>query len=80
MTCPYCGGEMESGVIQSPQEISWLHKRHIFGGAELHEGSVILSELSFIKGSCVTAFLCRSCAKVVIDYKDGACDHNKQDY
>lgn len=67
MDCPYCHGEMEKGVIQSPQEISWKRKRAFFGAAELHEGSVVLAELSLLKGSSVTAFLCCHCKKIVID-------------
>ena len=68
MNCPYCNGEMEKGVIQSSQEISWTRKKALlFGAAELHEGSVVLAEFSFMKGSCVTAYLCRPCGKVVID-------------
>lgn len=68
MNCPYCNGEMEKGVIQSPHEIAWLRKKALlFSAAELHEGSVVLSEFSFMKGSCVTAYLCRPCGKVVID-------------
>lgn len=72
MKCPYCGNEMEQGFIQSPQEISWKKgdKRPFLGRAQFHEGSVILSELSFMKGSAVTAFLCRDCKKVIIDYLD----------
>lgn len=68
MKCPYCGNEMEQGFIQSPQEISWKKgdKRPFLGRAQFHEGSVILSELSFMKGSAVTAFLCRDCKKVII--------------
>ena len=33
MKCPYCNNEMEKGLIQSPQEISWLkgEKRKFFG-------------------------------------------------
>lgn len=67
MNCPYCNGEMEKGVIQSPHEISWKRKKSLIGAAELHEGSVVLAEFSFMKGSCVTAYLCRQCGKVVID-------------
>ena len=62
MDCPYCNGEMEKGVIQSPQEISWKRKGAFFGAAELHEGSVVLGELSLLKGSSVTAF-CAAIAK-----------------
>jgi len=58
MKCPYCEKEMEQGFIQSAHEISWKKgdKRPLFGRAQFHEGSVILSELSFMKGSAVTAF------------------------
>ncbi len=71
---------MEIGVIQSPQEISWLKggKKRFFGRAEFHEGSVVLSELSFWRGSVVTAHLCRECRKVVIDYSDERSDFNKR--
>ncbi|MEA4926359.1 MAG: PF20097 family protein [Syntrophomonadaceae bacterium] len=76
MKCPYCDGEMEAGVIQSPHEISWKYKKHFIGRAEFHDGSIVLSELSFLKGSIVQAFCCRKCEKIVIDYKDGNCDMN----
>lgn len=69
MNCPYCNREMESGVIQSPNEIAWKKKKAlIFGAAMLQESSVVLSEVSFFKGSAVTAYLCRHCKKVIINY------------
>ena len=73
MKCPYCGNEMEQGFIQSPQEISWKKgdKRPFLGRAQFHEGSVILS-------SAVTAFLCRDCKKVIIDYLDEKADFNQR--
>lgn len=76
MKCPYCGEEMEQGVIQSSQEISWKNKKHLFGRAEFHKGSIVLSKLSMLKGSVAIAFLCRTCEKIIIDYKDGRCDAN----
>ena len=80
MNCPYCGQAMEQGLLQSPQEISWIKgkKRRLFGRAELHEGSVVLSELSILKGSAVVAFLCRDCRKVVIDYGEKDSDLNRR--
>ena len=80
MKCPYCKKEMELGFIQSPQEISWKKgdKRPLLGRAQFHEGSVILSELSFLKGSAVTSFLCRECKKVIIDYSDDNSDFNQR--
>ena len=78
MKCPYCNNEMEKGLIQSPQEISWLkgEKRKFFGRAEFHKDSVVLSELSFMKGSACIAYNCPNCKKIVIDYADGSMDLN----
>ena len=80
MKCPYCNKEMEEGIIQSPQEISWKKgiKRPVFGRAQFHEGSVVLSELSLMKGSAVVAFLCRECKKVIINYSDEEADLNQR--
>ena len=78
MQCPYCGKEMEEGLIQSPQEIAWLRgtKRPLLGRAKFHDGSVVLSELSVMKSSAVTAYLCRECKKVLIDYSKKTSDFN----
>ena len=80
MICPYCGKEMEEGIIQSPQELSWKKglDRPVIGRAKYHEGSVVLSELSYLKGSAVKAYLCRDCGKVIIDYSDGKADLNQR--
>ena len=78
MNCPYCGNEMEQGVIQNQYEINWKRKRCLLGKAEFHEGSVVLSRGSMLKGSAVIAFLCRNCEKIIIDYKDGSCELNRK--
>lgn len=77
MICPYCGEEMEQGVIQSPHEISWKYKKSLFGRAGFHKGSIVLSKLSMLKGSATIAHCCRKCQKIIIDYKDGNCDINQ---
>ncbi len=78
MKCPYCGGETETGVITSPHELSWIkgEKRPFFSRAEFHEGAVVLSGFSALKGSAVKAYLCRECRKVIIDYSDLHSDLN----
>ena len=56
MKCPYCNNEMEKGLIHSPQELNWIkgEKRKFFTRAFLHKDSIVLSELSMMKGSaCV---------------------------
>ena len=79
MKCPYCDHLMEEGIIQSSQEISWKKgiKRPMFGRAGFHDDSLVLSKLSFMKGSAVKAYLCRKCMKVIIDCVDEKSDLNK---
>ena len=76
MECPYCNKDMEKGVIEGPYEICWKKKSSWIGRAQFHDGSVVLSELAMLKDSRVTAYLCRDCEKVIIDYTDNACDAN----
>ena len=73
MKCPYCGNEMELGLIESKYQIVWTKgkKRHFLKNVTFPKGSVVLDKFdlkSFVKGCAVKAFLCRSCKKVVIDY------------
>ncbi len=53
-------------------------KRPFVGRAGFHPDSVVLSELSFMKGSAVKAYLCRSCRKVIIDLDDPESDMNQK--
>ena len=78
MKCPYCNKEMTKGLIQSQHELSWIkgEKRKFFLRASLYEDAVVLSELSFLKGSACIAYNCPNCKKIVIDYADGSMDLN----
>jgi len=78
MQCPYCGNVMEKGMIQSPHELNWRkgEKRKLFGASFLHPDSVVLSEFSYLRGSAVTAWCCRACQKVIIDYGKETSDLN----
>ena len=71
MTCPYCHAEMEVGLIQNGQVIYWrpgLKKRMgIFNDSALQEGAILLPGSSFLFGSRVKSYLCRSCNKIIID-------------
>ena len=73
MKCPYCGNEMELGLIASPYQIVWTRgdKKQSLNNVSIPEGSVVLDKYSlksFVEGCAVKAFLCRSCKKVIIDY------------
>lgn len=78
MKCPYCDNVMQKGLIQSPQELSWIkgEKRKLLGRASLYKDSVVLSELSMMKGSACIAYNCPNCKKIIIDYADGNIDLN----
>jgi len=80
MNCPYCGEEMKAGLIQSGGELNWFPGKHrkIFGRGFLHEGSVVLSELSFLKGSACVAYNCPQCKKILIDYGAPDSDFNNR--
>ena len=79
MNCPYCGRKMAKGLIHSPHELSWIKgdKRKLFARALLHEDSVVLSELSVMKGSACIAYNCPDCQKILIDYSDSSSDLNQ---
>ena len=79
MICPYCQNEMEAGVIQTPyHETVWKKKRRIlWGNLGYRQGSIVLSEHLLMEGGTVIAHCCHACGKIVIDYKDGACDMNR---
>ena len=76
MKCPYCNEEMEQGFIENAAEISWRKKLYHIPYARFNKVTVVLSESSFTRSAAVIAFLCRSCEKVIIDYKDNQCDLN----
>ena len=78
MKCPYCSKEMEQGLIEAQHEVSWRKKRYHIPSAPFYQGTVVLGDSTFTKWAAATAFLCRDCEKVVIDYKDNQCDLNKK--
>lgn len=71
MICPYCDQQMEVGSFQSGHGIVWLPKtKRLFAYSPLFppKGSVVLSDLDMLKCSAVTAYLCKTCKKVIVDY------------
>jgi len=72
---PILQGDYEAGVIQSQHEINWKPKKaKVFGAAALNKDAIVLSEFSFLKGSCVEAYCCDKCKKIIIDYGSDAED------
>lgn len=71
MKCPYCGGEMVSGVIQSARAIFFATKEHKMwlGPYFTDKDEVLLTLHNWSKPTCA-AYRCRSCKKIVIDEPD----------
>lgn len=72
MICPYCGREMESGLIQNRYKLGWFPgtKRHFSANPDFYDGAVTLAEQRLMYGAACRAFLCRECGKVIIDIAD----------
>lgn len=74
--CPCCGEQLIQGYIQSPRPISWLPKKlKIFTMAGfIGNDAIVLSEGKFLSASCIIAYNCKKCRKIIIDYEEGNCD------
>ena len=73
MKCPYCGAEMEKGRIEQPRGlIAWTPEdaKVPFFFPAITGKCVILAEENMgpAFGSAVSAALCRTCGKVIIDF------------
>lgn len=66
MQCPFCGTNMEKGLLQSGQIILWAKKKHYIS-LNAKEGEVELAR-SFLGGCYLPAYICKACKKVVLDY------------
>ena len=75
MKCPFCGGEMEIGVVQSARSMFFAkEERSLF----FWEGAIKRrGEISLLSGAqlyrdreSLPAFHCEGCKKVLIDYAD----------
>lgn len=67
MQCPYCGIDMEKGVIQSVREIFWSHnKKKLIFKPDINKGDVPIASFGW-NGSVGEAYLCRKCEKVIIN-------------
>lgn len=70
MKCPYCGEEMELGYIQCRDQIIWdTKKRAVAALPSLRDDAVLLkSGEGPFSGASVSAYHCRKCQKIIIDY------------
>lgn len=72
MKCPYCGQEMEKGLIQCRDGVSWQKKERLVAAVSgFSKDAVVLarSHGSILTGAAVIAHHCQPCKKIVIDYE-----------
>ena len=67
MLCPFCGKEMEKGLLQSGSIMVWVRKKHMLS---LHpkEGEVLLDK-NYVTSCTVPFWICKACKKVIADYE-----------
>lgn len=68
MKCPICEKEMEQGFLQGNQRVAWVKKRHKFSLLP-KQGEILLENNSFCN-YIFSAWVCKSCKKVIIDYSN----------
>jgi len=70
MNCPYCGAEMEKGLVQSAGEIFWSTERRKFiVSARETKGDIMISSYD-IFGNFAESYLCRNCKKIITNYNE----------
>ncbi len=68
MLCPFCGEEMEKGLLQGGNILVWVKKKHYISLLP-KEGEVLLDR-TYLTNSSVPAFICKQCRKVIVEYED----------
>ena len=68
MNCPVCGKEMEKGLLQGGQILTWVKEKHKLSMLP-KKGEVMLGRSPYL-AMAIDAYICRRCMKVVVDYKN----------
>ena len=73
-TCPYCGGELLTGYIQSRDGVCWSEKKKLVSALPgLAKDELYLPDGHI--GKEVTALNCPKCRVILINYEDYPYDH-----
>lgn len=67
MKCPYCGKDMEKGLIESSEPINFMKELRFINRADEGKGEFNLAMAPFGGRSSLEVWLCRDCRKIVID-------------
>lgn len=68
MKYPYCGENMEKGLIESSEPINFMKEVKFVNKANEKKGEFNLAKPPFGGRAAVGVWLCRDCRKILIDY------------
>ena len=69
MDCPFCGAEMESGVLQSSYSIYWLEKpARYLPPQHAKRGESLGGADNLMQSPYISASRCPTCRKIIFDY------------
>lgn len=69
MVCPYCGGEMEKGALQSTHGIYWVNGPAKHCPPQWLKGAEGLCEADgLFQSPYVRAQRCTQCKKIIVEY------------
>ena len=68
MKCPYCGEEMELGMIESSDPLGWKKEKTFVNRPSKKRGEIMLAKPAMFGHGTVDAYLCRECRKIIISY------------
>lgn len=69
MKCPFCGKEMEKGLLQGSGRLLWCRELHDFTMIP-RKGEVMVG-MSLASNYWLPAWICKDCKKFVADYSEG---------
>lgn len=71
MRCPYCNGEMETGILEGGRYLLWAKQPHKVS-YNPKAGEVLLGEKA-VSSVVVDSYICKHCKKIIIDYANFDC-------
>ena len=70
MNCPYCGAELESGVLQAGNSIIWTPKAHKLSLNPRADGRDIVLDRNYLTSPKIAAHNCAKCRKIIVAYDE----------
>ena len=70
MKCPVCGKEMTAGMLQAGRAVYFVDEEQSYLLLRPNGAAVLLTTDNFSDPKNDTAWCCRDCKKVVVDYAD----------